>query len=120
MIESARKRYGSLNITDDVRKGALKGFENSMKVQGPAVDAMFSLRLLREKAELDLLRFLSDEFNGYDFVNEQITFRISAKQEEYSRLRKALETVVKESEAFQQRQFEATDAVKQQLNKLAQ
>jgi hypothetical protein len=61
MMESARKRYGSLTVTDDIRKGALAGFEKSMKVQGPAVDAMFSWRLLREKAESDLLHFLSEE-----------------------------------------------------------
>lgn len=119
MVESARKQYSSLSVSEDVRKGALKGFENSMAVQGPAVDAMFSFRQLREKAELDLLRFLSEEFNDYNMVNDQVTFKTSAKQEEYGRLRKALETVVKEAETFQRRQLEAADAVRNQLNKLA-
>jgi hypothetical protein len=36
-------------VTDDIRKGALAGFEKSRKVKGPAVDTMFSWRLLREK-----------------------------------------------------------------------
>jgi hypothetical protein len=120
MIESARKQYGFLNVADDVRKGALTGFENSMKVQGPAVDAMFSWRVLREKAESDLLHFLSKEFNSYILLNKQITFEVSAKQGEYSRLCKALETVIKEAEAFQRRQVEATEAVTTQINKLAQ
>jgi hypothetical protein len=53
-------------------------------------------------------------------VNEQITFEVSAKEEIYNRLRKALETVIKEAEAFQRLQLDATEATKTQLNKVAQ
>jgi hypothetical protein len=61
-----------------------------------------------------------EEFNAYHFLNEQITFELSAKQEEYNRLREALETVIKQAEAFQRLQLDATEAAKTQLNKLAQ
>jgi hypothetical protein len=119
-IESARKRYGTLNVSEDVRKGALTGFDNSMKVQGPAVDAMYGFRLLREKAEQDILRFLSKEFNSYSVLNKKVTFEAAAKQQEYGRLCRALETVIQEAETFQRRQVEATEAAKTQLNKLSQ
>ena len=120
MITSARKRYQALNVSDEVKAGALSGFDKSMKVQGTAVDAMFSWRLLREKAESDLLHFLSSEFNGYSFTGGQITFTLVTKQAEYGRLCKALETVTMEAEAFQKQQLDATEAVQTELNKLAQ
>ena len=120
MIEAGRQRFASLSTSANVENGALRGFENSMKVQRPALDAMFGLRLIREKAELDLLRFLSHDFNGYNFVNQQIIFGDSAKRAEYGRLCNALETVIKEAEAFQRRQVEATEAAKTQLKKLAE
>jgi hypothetical protein len=120
IIESARRRYASLSTTEDFKKAALQGFDNSMKVQVPAVNEMFNLRLRREKAEFDLLRFLSTEFNNYNLFNGEIVFALTAHQQEYSRLRKAIETAKKEAEAFQSRQIEATEAAKGQIDKLAE
>jgi hypothetical protein len=118
MIDSARQKYGSLNISDDVKKAALRQFEDTLKVQLPTVDEMFSLRLRRQKADSDLLQFLLTEFNGYHATEEAIAFDLPTKQKEYLGLLQNIEIVMKDAEAFQHRQNEKMESAKGKIRQL--
>jgi|GEM_PF-7062459 len=120
IIENARIKCSSLNRSENIQSAVLSGFDNALPLLRPNLDAVFTFRLLHEEAEVNLLRFLSKEFNTYGIVREEITFEVSPKQEEFNRLRKALEAVIQEAEAFQQRQIKTLNAGMNKINRLAE
>jgi hypothetical protein len=120
MIESARAKYATLTISDDAKEGLLRGFDKSMKADASTADEMFSLRIRREKADSDLLRFMLTEFGGFRLIDGSVSFEVSAKQEEFKRLSQNIDTIINEAQAFQQRQAAALGAAKGQIKKIGE
>jgi hypothetical protein len=118
LVESARQKFASLNTSADVKKGGLKGFENSIRMQKLGVDAMFELRTAREKAEADFLLFMSAEFGRYSLKDGKITFELPADSQEYGRLTGNIEDGIKQAEEFQRGQNKIVEAVRDTIQKL--
>lgn len=120
MIEAARAQYSSLRASDDVKRGAVRGFDDAMSVQRPQLDEMFSLRLRREKAESDFLRFMLGAFDDYRVLKESISFKTPSNSKKYEELAQTIQVAIKDAEAFQKRQMDAVEAAKSKIQKLAQ
>lgn len=119
MIESARTKFTSLRASDDVKRGAVRGFDKAASAQVPKLDEMFLLRLRREKAEADFLRFMLAAFSDYRFAEKVISFKTPANSQRYKGLAQGIQDAIKDAEAFQQRQLRAVEALKTQVEKLA-
>jgi hypothetical protein len=120
MIDAARAQYASLRASDEAKRGAVRGFDSAMSVQRPQLDQMFSLRLRREKAESDFLRFMLGALDDYQVNKESISFRTPSNSKEYQKLTRAIQDAIKDAETFQKRQMDALEAAKSKIQKLAQ
>lgn len=119
MIESARARFASLRVTEEVRRGALRGFEKAVSAQVPRLNEMFSLRLQREKVEADFLRFMLATFSDYRFAEKAISFKTPSNAQRYKELVQGIDDAGREATAYQKRQLEAVEGEKAQLQILA-
>ena len=119
MIESAQARFTSLRATDEVKRGAVRVFEKAVSAQVPRLDEMFSLRLRREKAEADFLRFMLATFSDYRFAEKAISFKTPSNLQRYKELAQGIQDAIKDAEAFQQRQSDSIKTMKERVQNLA-
>ena len=78
----------------------------------------FSLALAREKAEFDLLQFMSSEFGRYRLLNGDASFSASSKQEEYTRLSQRVEDALAGIDDYERRRNELLEATPEQVKQL--
>lgn len=119
MIDAARAQYASLRASEEAKRGALRGFDNAMSVRRPQLDEMFLLRLRREKAESDFLRFMLGAFDDYRVNKESISFSTPSNSKKHQELAQAIQSAVKDAEAFQKRQMDTLEAAKTKIQNLA-
>lgn len=120
IIESARSKFASLGVSEELKRGAMRGFEKAVSAQAPRLNEMFSLRLRRENAEDNVLRFMLAVFSDYRITEKAILFKTPSNEKKYNELVQAIHDTVKETEAYQQRQLQAIEAAKVQIQKLGE
>ena len=121
MIEAALTKYGKLRTSGESTTGArgLKGIRESVNAQVPRYDEMFSIRLRRQKAELDFLRFMQDAFSDYQFAGKVISFKTPSNKKRYQELVQAIDDAGTAAAELKKRQTEAVEAAKAQIQSLA-
>ncbi|MEY2488564.1 MAG: hypothetical protein QOC70_506 [Verrucomicrobiota bacterium] len=120
MIDSARVKFlSTMKATDDVKLAALKGFDDSMRVQVPQLEEMYSLRLRRENTELTFLLFMRSNFADYAFAEKTISFKNPSNSKKYNELVQGIQDASKDTEAYQKRQLEAMEAAKAKFQQLS-
>lgn len=120
LVESARVKYSSSRKMSPGWERALLDFEKMLSERLPSYQEMFSLRLRRENAESEFLRYMAAVFSDYKVSEKAIGFKTPSNSKRYNELGQAIEDAIKEGDAFRQRQFEAVEAAKAQVQKLAQ
>jgi hypothetical protein len=118
-VQAAREKIGSLNVSESVRRGALTGFNESVKKQAPRMEEMFKIRIRREKAEAECLQFMHDAFPDYRLNGKSISFSSSDNLQTYKKLVQEISLAEQAGEAFQKKQFEEFDAAKTKLREMA-
>ncbi len=119
LIDSERAKYASLSVSDEVARGALRGVKDSMNKVIPQLEEMFSLRLRRENAEADFLRFMLATFDDYRLTEGSISFRTPSNVEKYKALTQATQDAVKEAAAFQERQIDSITTSQAKMREVA-
>ena len=118
MIESARAKFGLLKTSDEVKRGALQGFDNAIRVQVPQLEKMFALRFERENAESNFLRFMLAEFDDYRMIDKSISFKTPSNLMKYKELEQGILNAVEGAQALQKQQSDAVEAAKIEIKKL--
>jgi hypothetical protein len=117
IIDSARKRLSSMPLAEDIKRGALAGFENG--IRNSKFDQVFVVRSRIETAELDFLQFMQATFNDYQLSENKITFNTPLNRKRYGELVQAIKLANADAEAFQKRQLDSLEAAKIQARKLS-
>jgi hypothetical protein len=120
MIESARAEYSSLPESQEIRDGALKGFNNAVNGRVPQLQAMFTLRLQQEAAQENFLRFILASFADYKWTDKTISFRTHTNVTKYNDLVQAMVKTVEDAQAFEKAQKDSMEAAKEKVKELYQ
>lgn len=118
MIESARAKYALLKTTEEAKRGAIRGFEDSVSKQIPRMNQMYLLRIRRERAEAEFLKFMLNSFGDYRFDQEAISFRSDSNVQKYKELAAEIESSIKAAEEFQKKQIGESEAAKAKIRSL--
>jgi len=119
MIDSAQQRLAGLPLDRNMKQETLGNFEQGGTAR-MKYDEFLSLALAREKAEFDLLQFMSSEFGRYRLLNGDASFSASSKQEEYTRLSQRVEDALAGIDDYERRRNELLEATPEQLRKLVE
>jgi hypothetical protein len=118
-VEAARNEIASLNVSESVKRGALAGFDKSIKKQAPRMEEMFKVRIRREKAEAGFLQFMLNAFTRYKLDGKSISFSLSEHLQAYKKLAQEISLAEAAGKAFQEQQLEEMDAAKTKLQEIA-
>jgi len=108
MLEDARKRCKSQNVSDD---GALKSFDESV----PQFKAMFASWIKIQKNDQEFLQFLDDNFTDYKLEDGKIMFGSSTNVQKYAELAKNVQDAITEAEGFQTRALTKNEEARAKL-----
>ena len=114
MIDSAQQRLAGLPLDRNMKQETLGNFEPGGTAR-MKYDELLSLALAREKAEFDLLQFMSSEFGRYRLLNGDASFSASSKQEEYTRLSQRVEDALAGIDDYERRRNELLEATPEQV-----
>lgn len=120
MVDAARKKYDGLNVSEDIKRGSIKGFDESLSKQRPQVEEMFNLRERREAANLQFLQFMLGAFDDYQMKDSGISFKSDTNLSKYKLFVKNIQDSIREAEEFQKRQFQTVEETKAKIQKIAE
>ena len=117
MIDSAQQRLASLPLDRSMKQETLGNFEPGGTAR-MKYDELLSLALAREKAEFELLQYMTAEFGRYRLLNGEAKFAVSSKQEEYTRLSQRVQDALAGIDDYERRRNELLEATPEQIRKL--
>ena len=119
MIQTVLAKVTSPWASDETMRAATNVIKKAVTTNVSRYDEMFSLRLRRERTDFDFLSFMRSVFGDYQFIEKKLLFKTPTNLHKYKQLAAGIEDAIKAGEAFQQRQFDAVEAAKTQLQKLS-